>query len=729
MTTENTKDNRGLTATVHDVLELAKRVGPVVPVKPRSKMPLLNDWGTKASADPAQIQSWLAQYDDCNWGLLLGPKSGLIDVEDDSAEGREILEAAMEACGVKTPCYKSGKSIHRLFRFDERMETLSASVMRLFGTEWRFGHQASQSIIPPSVHPSGAPYEWLPGLSPDDVEVARLPDELWELLHELREQDDKQQAEERESKRQKRRQTKPVVPSGVAIDGSHTKHIDAAEAAVRTIPFEQLLTDEDWTCHQRDANGDQEWTRPGNDWSNQKSATLTFRDNPEGMLHVWTNAAPIPEGHYGEWRVWYLSNGYQDSDQIEAAKAFLGEDKSKEIDDAFHGTDQDSDIINGVDLRNLTFDEKEAIPFEGIDITELEQCADEQPDWIVKGIFSAHQPTLFGARSKCLKTTQLIDMSVALASGTPWLDSFEVPKRRRVLFITGESNYRAASRRLRKACLTRDKMTFGDISGMLRVEAADFPKLPRQDDCEHIKRVIDRHHPDVVIIDPLYRGLTADIDPHKMSQVGEAIVYFAQCCQPAALFISHHVIKSSARELGSPPELEDMNGAGIAESCGNWWLVGRNEKYQWDWEHDLCVQFGGRDEQGGARRIVFNEQTWTSEVENFKDYIEQRHFKLQQATDDAKATSHHQKLESARANIQRVMRNMKKPRSKKAIEDLRATVPQRTFREAFSDMVTDQTIAVRGYRDGQNRLQSEGYLLTEYADEYDQQFQSEEDAR
>ena len=448
MTTENTKDNSITTATDHDVVGLAKRGWHVVPVKPRAKNPLLNDWGTKASADLAQIQSWLDQYDDCNWGLLLGPKSGLIDVEDDSAEGRGILEAAMKACGIKTPCYESDKSIHRLFRFDERMKPLKASVMRLFGTEWRFGHEASQSIIPPSIHPTGAPYQWLPGLSPDDVEVARLPDEMWELLHELREQDDKQQAEERESKRQKRRQTKPVVPGGVAIDGSHTKHIDAAEAAVRPIPWEQLLTAEGWAQFH-----DEEWTRPGNDWSNQKSATLTSRDNPEGMLHVWTNAAPIPEGHYGKWRFWYLSNGYQDSDQIEAAKAFLGEDKSKEIDDAFHSTDQDSDIINGVDLSNLTFKSKDD-----------ERGNAEPPSWklksaweavkkpaemrkvIIEGLARRGEVVNIVASTKVGKSWLALLLLFAVVTGRKWLGRKTTPGR--VLLIDNELHDETIQNRL-----------------------------------------------------------------------------------------------------------------------------------------------------------------------------------------------------------------------------------------------------------------------------------------
>lgn len=365
------------------------------------------------------------------------------------------------------------------------------------------------------------------------------------------------------------------------------------------------------------------------------------------------------------------------------------------------------------------------MPFEGIDIAELEQFSSEQPDWIVQGVFSADQPTLFGARSKCLKTTQLIDLSVALASGTPWLTSFEIPKKRRVLFITGESNYRATARRLQKAAKVRN-LKFQDLAGMLRVEAIHFPKLPDHQHQMAVAAVVEKHSPDVVIIDPLYRGLTADIDPHKMSQVGEAIVAFAKACEPASLILSHHVNKAAARELGHPPELEDMNGAGIAETCGNWWLVGRNEKYEWDWKHDLCVQFGGRDEQGGARRIVFDESTWTADVESFKDFIGGREEAAQRAKQEQKAAAHHAKTEQARLSILHAMRNKKKPRSQRQWEDLRGMNPQGVWRGAFSDMVTEGTIVICPYKDAQNRVQSQGYILAELAAEYEQSPEAQE---
>jgi hypothetical protein len=99
--------------------------------------------------------------------------------------------------------------------------------------------------------------------------VARLPDELYQLFVELRRMDDQRKAEEREAK-QAARKTQTVVPCRVMIDGTFTSHVAAAEAAIDQIPFDSLLVKEGWTLH----NGD-EWTRPGNDWSNAKSATLS----------------------------------------------------------------------------------------------------------------------------------------------------------------------------------------------------------------------------------------------------------------------------------------------------------------------------------------------------------------------------------------------------------------------------------------------------------------------
>jgi hypothetical protein len=357
--------------------------------------------------------------------------------------------------------------------------------------------------------------------------------------------------------------------------------------------------------------------------------------------------------------------------------------------------------------------------FAGLDISELQEHADSKVDWIVDRIFSSDQPTLFGARSKCLKTTQLVDLAVSLASGSQWLGAFDIPKKRRVLFITGEANNRAISRRLYKAAAARSLM-FCDLAGMIRVEAVHFPKLPDLKHCIAIHDTIEKHGIEVVIVDPLYRGIPNNFDTNKMAQIGDAITTFTQWCQPASVIISHHVTKAAARELGSPPELEDMTGAGVAESCGNWWLVGRNEKYAWDWKHDLCVSFGGRDEQAGGRRILFDESTWTAEVSNLHEFIGEQQEAARAASEDRKREIHDRKVEGARHQVMRVMMNVKTPRSKSSIEDLRGGIAVHPFRSALAEMVVDETVGQFSYTDGRNRLQAGGYMLAEYGTEYEQ---------
>ena len=715
-----------------EAVKLAKRGWHLLPIKSGEKRPILDDWGNKASADAKQIERWSVQFPACNWGLLLGPKSGIIDVEDDSPEGREILESAMELSGVVTPCYSSGKSIHRLFQHDERFSELTAVTYQLFGCEFRFGvgGKAAQSVIPPSVHPSGAVYAWLPGRSPDDVKLARLPDELFDLFVELRRMDGQRKAEEREAKRAARK-TQTVVPCRLMIDGTFTSHVAAAEAAIDQIQFDGLLVKEGWTHH----NGD-EWTRPGKDWSNAKSATLNDYNGQE-RLTVWTNAAPIEGGTadsrscYSKWRFWYTSNGFLDRDQINAAKAFLGDQKSKEIDSAYHNQGDPVDTSKifeqaEAEAEPKPEDEPKLNPtFEGKDIAELETDAASEVDWLVDGMFSSDQPTLFGAKSKCLKTTLLVDLAVALGSGSDWLGVFKIPRPRRVLFITGESNYRAISRRLMKAAKSRG-LKLSDLTNMVRIEAMNFPKLPNLEHCVAVEATVQKYNIEVVIVDPLYRGMTAKLDTNKMAEIGDAIVSFASWCQPASLVMAHHTTKASARELGSPPDLEDMTGAGIAESFGNWWLMGRNEKYQWDWQHDLCVQFGGRDEQAGGRRILFNEQTWTAEVSGLQEFVGEQQEAAQRNREDAKREKHYREIESARARVQAILRHVTKPISKNQIEERRGEITQKNIRQAIWDMESDQTLTLHDYRDTRNRLQSGGYLLAENGKKYDAEFQAAE---
>lgn len=381
-------------------------------------------------------------------------------------------------------------------------------------------------------------------------------------------------------------------------------------------------------------------------------------------------------------------------------------------------------IDQGVDLSQLLSwapeAHKEAIKareeFEGRDITELEQFKGKSVDWLVDWVFSSDQPTLFGARSKAGKTTQLVDLSVALATKTDWLGYFTIPRARKVLFITGESNEMAITKRLVKAFSSRG-LDFQDAKGMLRVEAVNFPLLPSEANRAQIAKIVRKHDIEVVIIDPLYRGL-GQLDTHRMAEVGQAIVSFTKACAPASLIISHHTTKSAARETEGPPQLEDMSGAGIAESCGNWWLLGRNEKYKADGMHDLCVGYGGRDEQSGYKRIVFNENLWTWEVGSLADFQDQRQEDRQQAKAERKNNEIEEAIRRAKGEIEKALMNEKTPLSKTAIRTLCPMAPEPKHRAALAEMIKQLVVAEAPYIDKQDRKQNNGFILQRYCDDY-----------
>jgi hypothetical protein len=141
------------------------------------KHPIGNEWQKNATSDEEVAMSWA----DGNIGVLLGPESGIIDIELDDDAAKEAWES-LGLGEVWTPTYTAGRGPHRLFKWQEGLPPVA--VKKVMGMEFRLGNdgKASQSVLPPSTHHSGAKYSWVEGLSPDDVEVAEIPDKLLRLL-------------------------------------------------------------------------------------------------------------------------------------------------------------------------------------------------------------------------------------------------------------------------------------------------------------------------------------------------------------------------------------------------------------------------------------------------------------------------------------------------------------------------------------------------------------------
>lgn len=139
------------------------------------KRPLGAAWQTKGTADLTYVNSWLRSGS--NVGLLLGPASGVIDVEFDSPAGRQELER-LGLAEVATPTWRSARGEHRLFRWTTELPV--TAVRHVGEIEVRIGGRAAQSVLPPSRHPSGDRYAWI--IPPAAAPVAELPAALLEEL-------------------------------------------------------------------------------------------------------------------------------------------------------------------------------------------------------------------------------------------------------------------------------------------------------------------------------------------------------------------------------------------------------------------------------------------------------------------------------------------------------------------------------------------------------------------
>lgn len=135
------------------------------------KRPLGAAWQTKATNDLTHVNQWL--LGGSNVGLLLGPSSGVVDVEFDEWPGVEEL-AAFGLTDIPTPTWNSSRGQHRLYKWEPWMP--EAAVVKVGLLEVRLGGRAAQSVLPPSRHPDGTMYEWV--VSPQECPVARFPAQL-----------------------------------------------------------------------------------------------------------------------------------------------------------------------------------------------------------------------------------------------------------------------------------------------------------------------------------------------------------------------------------------------------------------------------------------------------------------------------------------------------------------------------------------------------------------------
>lgn len=143
-----------------------------------AKAPLLDSYSHLTKVTEANIREWWTKWPEANIGILQKP-SKLVTLDPDSKEA--IAEA--ESLGLPiSPRDSTGRGQHiyysrpehaRIARKIDKGESKDIDVL-----------SAGYVIVAPSVHASGRSYEWLPGLSPDEVKLAEAPAWAVDILNE-----------------------------------------------------------------------------------------------------------------------------------------------------------------------------------------------------------------------------------------------------------------------------------------------------------------------------------------------------------------------------------------------------------------------------------------------------------------------------------------------------------------------------------------------------------------
>ncbi|QEF98172.1 hypothetical protein Mal15_22200 [Stieleria maiorica] len=222
-------------------------------------------------------------------------------------------------------------------------------------------------------------------------------------------------------------------------------------------------------------------------------------------------------------------------------------------------------------------------------------------DFLVEDFMVRGEPMIIGGAAKALKTTVALELAVSIATGTPFLGTYNVPKRERVLFISGESG---------ESTLQENLRLIAESKGLSGADLADFQisfKLPKLDDATIVEDLIEElreSEVDIVFVDPLYRSLRVGDSASNVYSMGEQLELIAEQIHRAGITVVllHH-FKKQGKSFADPPELEDLSQSGVAEFGRQFLLIKRREAYQMDGNHTLWFHWGGSAGHQGMKML------------------------------------------------------------------------------------------------------------------------------
>jgi hypothetical protein len=204
-------------------------------------------------------------------------------------------------------------------------------------------------------------------------------------------------------------------------------------------------------------------------------------------------------------------------------------------------------------------DEIEALPVTRL--ARLTAPADQQPDWLVEGLWASQAVGCIGGIPKIGKTWLALELALAVASGKPCLGRFAVHQPGPVLVYCAEDKALAVKKR---------------VAGLAKVRGVDFDRLAvgwigasslHLDDPRDRRRLavtLLATKPRMLVLDPLVRLHRGD--ENSAAEVSDLLGFLRtlQRDHGVAVVLVHHVRKSGAADPG-----QALRGSGDLHAWGD----------------------------------------------------------------------------------------------------------------------------------------------------------------
>jgi len=174
---------------------------------------------------------------------------------------------------------------------------------------------------------------------------------------------------------------------------------------------------------------------------------------------------------------------------------------------------------------------------------ELEVKPIEQA-WLIQWLWGEECVGFIVAHPKSNKSWLSLDMAVAVASGTPCLGRFPVPRPGPVLVYAAEDHLDTVRTRLVGLCAVRG-LTWADLA--VHVITEPVVRLDRIEDQERLRRTLDQIRPRALFLDPLVR-VYGDVDENSAQEVSRFLSYLRALQREyrMAVVLVHHARKAQA---------------------------------------------------------------------------------------------------------------------------------------------------------------------------------------